>query len=131
MRVDVESISVVGVRLAAHMDITSGDGHVRISSIRLSIERFSLCHGFHPFFALNGRILYLFFFCVKSVFSQLQGDTNSVSSAELCLAHHDFVLSSLKIIMQALKTQYPQNGIGGWYRARAKHPARRLQPPAL
>ena len=29
MRVAVESISVVGVRLAARMDIASGDGHVR------------------------------------------------------------------------------------------------------
>jgi len=69
MRVDVESISVVGVRLAAHMDITSGDGHVRISSIRLSIESFSLCHGFHPFFALNGCVLYLVFLCQIRVFT--------------------------------------------------------------
>ena len=75
MRVAVESISVVGVRLAAHMDITSGDGHVRISRIRLSIERFSLCHGFRPFFALNGYVLYLVFFYVKSAFSQLRSES--------------------------------------------------------
>ena len=102
MRVAVESISVVGVRLAAHMDITSGDGHVRISRIRLSIERFSLCHGFRPFFALNGYVLYLvFFLCQIRILAVAKrigtASFHSVSATELYLVHHVYLqLSSTR-----------------------------------